>query len=566
MGRHSSWARGAGLLAGAGLILAACGSSDDKRKDRPTYDGGGGEAGSGVGAAGAPGTTGGQGGTAGTAGSAGTAGTAAAAGAPSGTGDGGAAGEAPLPITGGAGGAGEDGTTSGVGLFVGGTGNDVTGTGTADAPFKTLEHAVSLAMSGDTIVFLDGTYTIDAAVAIPDGIKLRAQNPGAATLKGASGTVTLLNPAGSMRLEDLVLQQCGTGVHYGATGTGNLEVVNTSFVACTNGIEADGSVDVSVTTTPKSSVLGNGGSHFISAIGSSTVAVSGGVLQNYMGAQVFDVHGDAVADVGDVQILDGSALAVGLRENGQLTLHDSTVSTKGVQLALLQGQSELTVSNADMSIQAGVATRYECIRSEMNGVGAISLTDVKLHHCSGGINSTIPGELTLLRVEIYDHTYAAISLGSGFLGNGGKVRITDSNFHDNDVFGILFGSGSNLNDFKMRGTSVAAGIGAVNPSDAIRIDGSLASTYDFGKVGDPGNNTILGAAADRTGLRLMQTGATVYAVGNTWTPSVQGADAAGHYAAPVGAGQKLDVPSPVAAGINYIEAYNGTTLRLAENP
>jgi Right handed beta helix region/Protein of unknown function (DUF1565) len=485
---------------------------------------------------------------------------------PGGTGDGGAAGEAPISITGGAGGAGGDAATSGIGLYVGGTGNDVTGTGTTDAPFKTLEHAVSVATKGDTIVFLDGTYTLNAAVAIPDGINLKAQNPGGATLKGATTTVTLLNPAGSMRLEGLVLQQCGAGVHYGPTGAGSLEVVNTSFVACTDGIEADGSVAVSVTTTPKTAVLGNGGSLFISAIGTSTVAVSGGVLQNYMGAQVFDVYGDAVVDVGDVQILDGSARAIGLRQNGKLTLHDSTVSTKGLQLALLQGQSELTVTNADMSIQAGVATRFECIRTEMNGIGALTLTDVKLHHCSGGINGTIVGEMTLLRVEIYDHTYAGISLGNGFQGNGGKVRITDSNLHDNDLYGIVFGSGSNLNDFKMRGTKVAAGIAASGASDAIRIDGSLASTYDFGKAGDPGNNTILGAATDRTGLRLMQTGATVYAVGNTWTPNVQGADAAGHYAAPAGAGQKLDVPSPVGAGINYIEAYNGTTLRLAENP
>ena len=565
MGRHSSWARGAGLLAGAGLILAACGSSDNKRKDRPIYDGSGGDAGSGVDAAGAPGATAGTAGTVGTAGTAGTGGVAGAAGTPGGS-DGGAAGEAPISSTGGAGGAGGDAATSGIGLYIGGTGDDVTGSGTADAPFKTLAHAASVATSGDTIVFLDGTYTLNAAVAIPAGINLKAENPGAATLKGATGTVTLLNPAGSMGLEGLVLQQCGTGVHYANTGAGSLEVVNTSFVACTTGIEADGSVAVSVTSTPKTAVLGNGGSRFISAIGSSTVSVSGGVLQNYMGAQVFDVHGDAVANVGDVQILDGSALAIGLRENGKLTLHDSTVSTKGVQLALLQGQSELTVTNADLSIQAGVATRYECIRLEMNGVGALTLTDVKLHHCSGGVNGSIPGELTLLRVEIYDHTYAALSLGNGFGGNGGKVRITDSKLHDNDLYGIVFGSSVNLNDFKMRGTSVAAGIGAVNPSDAIRIDGSLASTYDFGKVGDPGNNTILGAAADRTGLRLMQTGATVYAVGNTWTPSVEGADAAGHYTAPAGAGQKLDVPSPVAAGINYIEAYNGTTLRLAENP
>ena len=547
-------ARGAGFLAGASLILAACGSSDDKNKPRVPY-GGGGEAGTGDVAAGGPAET------------AGTAGTAGSAGTPSSSGEGGAAGEAPTPSLGGAAGAGGAGEEpSGVGLYVGGNGNDTTATGALDDPFKTLAHAVTVANAGDTIVFLDGGYSFTSAVAIPDGVNLKAQNAGGAKLMGTTNGVSLLSPAGSTRLEGLVLQQCATAVHYGPDSVGSLEVVNSSFVNCNLGIEVDGSVDVSVTTSPKTAMLGNGGAQFVSASGSSTVSVSGGVLENYMAAQVFDVHGDAVVDVGDVQILEGTAFAIGARENGQITLHDSTVATRGLELVLLQGKSELTITNSDLSIKAGVATRYECIRSEMNGFGAITLTDVKLHHCSGGINSSIPGELTLLRVEIYDHTYAAISLGYGFGGLGGTISITDSNFHDNDVFGIVIGSVSNLNIFKMRGTSVAAGIGAASPSDAIRIDGSLASTWDFGKVNDPGGNTILGATTDRTGLRLMQTGATVYAVGNTWKPSVQGADAAGHYSAPAGSGQKLEVPSPVAAGINYIEAYNGTTLLLAENP
>ena len=76
-------------------------------------------------------------------------------------------------------------------------GGDDTGAGTSASPYATLGKAASMAKSGDTIVLQDGTYPISgAAVAIPAGVNLKAENPGLATLQGAA-TGTALKLAGT---------------------------------------------------------------------------------------------------------------------------------------------------------------------------------------------------------------------------------------------------------------------------------------------------------------------------------------------------------------------------------
>ena len=61
----------------------------------------------------------------------------------------------------------------------------------------------------------------------------------------------------------------------------------------------------------------------------------------------------------------------------------------------------------------------------------------------------------------------------------------------------------------------------------MRIDGTPSSTYDFGTLASPGGNTIIGTSVNTIGLRVMMSAVTVQAVGNTWSPNIQGADAQG---------------------------------------
>jgi hypothetical protein len=72
----------------------------------------------------------------------------------------------------------------------------------------------------------------------------------------------------------------------------------------------------------------------------------------------------------------------------------------------------------------------------------------------------------------------------------------------------------------------------------------IASQIDLGTAASLGNNTILCSSVGVANWG--QSGnAGVTAVGNTWTPNVQGADASGHYASQL-------IPGPTTSGINYV--------------
>ena len=78
---------------------------------------------------------------------------------------------------------------------------------------------------------------------------------------------------------------------------------------------------------------------------------------------------------------------------------------------------------------------------------------------------------------------------------------------------------------------------------------------DLGRVGEPGNNAFAGNG--NTGLAFENVlGINATAAGNTWNPSVQGADANGLYPH-----QVLSPQSPNADGPNF-RVVKGTRLAL----
>ena len=95
--------------------------------------------------------------------------------------------------------------------------------------------------------------------------------------------------------------------------------------------------------------------------------------------------------------------------------------------------------------------------------------------------------------------------------------------------------------------------------------GNASSVFDLGTAASPGNNLIQGntSSAQTSGLNVnVASGVTVSAVGNTFAPNVQGANAQGKYqfgTAPCGA-SSCNVTS--GAGANY--RVTSGTLRLAQ--
>ncbi|MGE0327728.1 MAG: hypothetical protein AB7S68_35780 [Polyangiaceae bacterium] len=534
-----------GLFAlAAAAPLGAC-SDDDTKKGRVGDDAGTSDGSTNVGgSAGQAGT----GGTAGMGASAGTGGTGASAGAGAAAGNGGAG------ATAGAGGipadAGSDADAGPTfhGLYVSPTGSD-SGTGERMDPFATFTHAASVALAGDTIVFLDGTHTAAQITTVPDGVDVIADNPGAATLSSTTlGKVVL---AGTTKVSGMIFDGFSPALE--AT-TGTLSVEDSNFAASASALDLSGNV-VATLSASVTHVWG-GGASFAYTHGSASLTVNGGIFENLAGSNVFRATETSTLNLSSVQITGGAAFPATISGSAKATLDTVAVFTKSPQLFLVQNQAELTITNSDLAMDPTSPSRLECIRSELNGVGAISLTDVKLHGCGTGINSQLPGTLTLLRTEIYANDFAGMDIG---FGAGGTMDVADSNIHDNGTYGMrLGGAGGGIYaiQFRMRGTSIS------NATEGLRITGDISSEWDLGKVGDPGGNTIAGST---TGLfSLVPATEQVFAIGNNWLPNVQGADAQGHYSA-TGAGAVLDITGPGSTGLNYGVAY-ASSLRLAENP
>jgi len=142
-------------------------------------------------------------------------------------------------------------------------------------------------------------------------------------------------------------------------------------------------------------------------------------------------------------------------------------------------------------------------------------------------------------VVLFAGSGAQLTLNSNTLNNGNlaSVLVADAGTH-------VVARGNVISGCAQYGVVV----GPITPISA--------SAMDLGTVTSPGNNTILGGATV-TGVGLLidwiTAGTTIQAVGNTWHPSTQGADASGHYAATL-----IPPGTPAVAGNNYANPANGS--------
>jgi len=256
-----------------------------------------------------------------------------------------------------------------------------------------------------------------------------------------------------------------------------------------------------------------------------------------------------------VTATDGSRPFLFQYGTSSAAISNCTISTLGNNVVTLNDESTFTMSQTDLSISPDAPTAYACIQNNMNGAGAIALASSYVHHCSNAINGAIPAALTVTNTEIYSMSFDGIEIQGG---NSGVITISDSNFHDTTTYGMrLFagGGGTNLADLTVRDTTFT------NMAEALRIQSAAGSTTDLGTMAQPGGNTFQATTTSLTALTAL--GTFISAVGNTWLPNEQGADASGHYtAAP---GTSLEVSTPGETGHNYSTNY-GATIRLAQSP
>jgi hypothetical protein len=539
----------------SGVSASACGSSDAK-KNAPRYSGGG-EGGAATGEAG----EGGTGGLVGIAGDS-SGGTLTDAGATGSTSAGGA-GAGPVEPNGGAsegGAGGADTETPFRGLYIGEDGDDAA-PGTPEAPFATLAHAASVAKAGETIVFLDGSYTVGSVAVIPAGVDLMASTSGGATLTGSG---TLLNLSGDTRIEGLKFQSYTRVAYFGAgaAASGTVTIVDSTFINCATGLELSGSV-AAVVSAGSAAVVGNGGNAFAVLSHSASLDMTGGILRNYDAGGIVRAATDSRVSLTDVRVEDGTGTVLTLRNDAVAELSGVTIATLGHTLIEQRDESELAINDSDLSIKPAAATVYYCVSNIVNGTGSLTITDSSLHGCGTAIRGGIYETMTITNVDFTDLAFGGMDLGVGASGVGGTIRITGSSFDELGYVALRIGSTGNLNDFKIRDSSFNCG--SATQWGCLVFNGSNASTMDLGTVSDPGGNTFLHGNATQTAVQFQFQAVDITAVGNTWIPDVQGANAEGKYTAPAGSGNQLLVTKTTATERNYSMPYGGTLL-LAENP
>jgi len=425
--------------------------------------------------------------------------------------------------------------------------------GTRDEPFATLAQAVAVATSGNTIVYLDGNYTepaLDEPLVLPDGVDIVADHARGALITAAGGA--LLAPAGTSHIEGLRLSGFATVLD--AKEPGTVTLTRCTFSDC----EAGSSRAIEVSGDAVVELAGGDSSHdwgdcaaFARVEGQGSLALDQGTLHftSSDGAPVFSVTGDGTLALSNLRMTDGNRLILQLEDTSTTTVVQSTLSTAFANVVNLTDQASLDLTSTELSLDAAAASPGACIES--TGTGSLALSHLLAHDCSAAVHGLAPATVTLTDVELYSMSESGLDFTNA---SPSTITIGASSFHDLTERAARFGAGSGVFHVTLRGSSIA------NVPRGFELDGGTGSSWDFGTLASPGSNTL---TASMTALVVsLGGGATVSAVGNTWTPDVQGAGPAGEYAAS-GAGAVLEVTS--GSGQNYDDA-SGATLRLAENP
>ncbi len=542
--------------------LVACSEDDGKRNARQAEDASAEGAGGSSGAAGRPDAAGGAAGRAGAGAFGGSAGTAGGptldggAGAPTGdgsAGQAGAAGDAAAPDA-----------SAARNLYVSPTGDDAA-PGTLTAPLLTVAHAASLASRGDRIVLLDGTFDSTTqptfggttAIVIGDGVTVRAANARAAVLVGSNGTAFDL--AGSSVVDGLSFEKFGVALR---ASSGATTITGTEFTDCGGSgaapVTATGSADVTIRPAGAASYVRGTMFGFVETSGTASARIEGGAVTGVTGGVasgrgVFTARESSSIEIDAVTLTDVPMEAVYAEGSASVVLGNGTLvqGTKTPALAVveLQGASSFTMLNSrfENSYWAGIST-----------IGSPTVTlDASEIRSSGswGIIVNAPGPVTL---NLTGTTVAASVNHQVELRAPTTLTVADSHLVDGTSSGLNVGPA--VVSVSMRGTNVTG-----NGGGGIVFNASDGSVFDFGVVNDAGRNTFRANGASPGMLSYLPGTMPIFAVGNTWTASVQGADGTGAYSA-AGPGGVLEITGPTGAGGNYQLVAAAGRLRLAENP
>ena len=417
------------------------------------------------------------------------------------------------------------------------TGSDLA-SGTQDAPVKSIHKAFSMFHSGIRIELQAGTYNAANGQIFPDslpsGVVMESVSAGQAVLLGTIGDLAFY-ASGTDTLKYVQFQGFNTCIRAGAgthvlLGVG-LNSINKAFDIYG---AAEGTWDAGTGTaaivavakefsriTVKDCFLSGTSTYSIISLSNAARASIIGTTIKDAPTTVLDMEDASVADISTSTFTNtglhglGSSSAVSQRGTSDLTVVGSAfVQTYGAAIVMESPSATLTLKRVGFE------------RNATNGVGGAAL-----------------------------YLYGSASIDSSTISNSGQYNIILS--QGNFVIRHSIISGAPL-----QGISVSGGVSLLMRNTFVGYSGigihlvSSTSFADLGTASDPGgntfqNNTTYGIQSDVT-----VAGQTVQAVGNIWTPNVQGAGADGHYAS-----QTVNGPTASSPPQNYYITGAGRSIQ-----
>jgi len=397
--------------------------------------------------------------------------------------------------------------------------------GTQNKPFRTLFKAVTTAQPGDTVSLGPGVYS-----QATNGEQFGTTSQPIPAVSGLTILGALENGLPASTLQ-------GTGSEVGLSLQANTTVKNLNLIGFDRAITAvqgqHSLSNLSLTGNAQGIWMGNFSQTTLAGSAISLTAAATGVLVARTGQ--FTMDGGSIS--GRASSCTTGATGLFVFGSGQATLKNGVnlMNIAGAALAIRDtAQATLDTATISRTLPSGCTPV-----ASVSAAGSASLT---LHSTivrsidgtnAGGIEMQDSVQVTLEGGSVSRHTGTAIRvLGTGKLSVNGSsftsnqigidasgapqasITITGATLQYNKQVGIIAPA------FKLRNSSVHDnGVG-------IKINGPAV---DLGTFADLGNNTIQNNTT--TGVTFASTisSGSVNAVGNTWNPNIQDADANGHY-------------------------------------
>ena len=385
--------------------------------------------------------------------------------------------------------------------------------GTEAAPFKTVAKAVTVAQAGEIIETLAGTYSGETGetwgYTPAAGVTIHAEGP-EVIFRGTQAETAFVLSA-PVIIEGMAIRQFALGFEVTAE---DVELKRINLDANTQGVDV---VSGSLNTDDLNIRDGLRGIR----VQAGTAEINGGEISGMgVGCDEYAVlvSGDAAVDLIGTDVVDNPGTVVELADTARMDVTLGAFTNVGGNCShvfSITGTNTLnlqqtSVSNWDGNLVGAPETSTATISITDSSTMVDGTSGLWLHNANLTVSDSTLGGIPGYALEIYTGTEATLTNvdvddnASGILvhDSAGSLRLRDSTIINSTSF---------------------AGAG-------VRLEGNDTNTttsVDLGTMGQPGGNTFLSNSP--TIHCLWDSGLTIQAVGNLWTPNMQDADGTGAY-------------------------------------